>query len=492
MESVLASAFSAPLKGLVGGATWRALESALQVELTHLQPNGLLITRALMNSPILAARRFAVGSADAGVLELIQLSPVLARVKRHIDDWGVTISRMLVADRRTLLVPDGTTDLKLPDSVIACVKRGAFNEFDLVEGLLRPKLAAEQGVSQMDMYARGSDKISSEHAKEYPDGLMDADVVHLMEDIADRFSDLLGIPTTPGVPLPPPPPQVGQLAPPPPPPIPWVCFPDVFTTINKTRLDINNGDQNFAVQRRQDLANFVQAALADGAKQYQRVMGDANPVGQVPGSFLDMSGQAVSDLGKLQQSIVDDRNRKTNNPAEARMLGWFQRNEGRLMRALSDGAGSSIGAGASSHTGSTLDRSRSPPTGGRSRSQSPGRAASPSPGGSRANSMRSPGSMHTSLVKHSEDRQSFWFVRAGSEYRVSPAYDYAALEKLSGFSRDEKCFPVLLSIKSGAQKLEVCGKHTDPAHASMSSSAHTVPDGFLERVRTHFREPARA
>ena len=75
---------------------------------------------------------------------------------------------------------------------------------------------------------------------------------------------------------------------------------------------------------------------------------------------------------------------------------------------------------------------------------------------------------------------------------MSPAYDYAALEKLSGFSRDEKCFPVLLSIKSGAQKLEVCGKHTDPAHASMSSSAHTVPDGFLERVRTHFREPARA
>ena len=485
IDAVLASTFSASLASEIGKAPWRALEIALQAELTQLRPNSLMMVKALMNSPILAARRFAKGATDAGVLELIVHSPVLARVRLHIMDWGMMISRMLVVDRRTLLVPVGTTDLKLPDFVTACIKRGAFNEFDMVEGLLRPKLAAEQGVPQKDMYAKGSDKISSEHAKEYPEGLMDADVVQMFEGIAESMSEILGIPTTPPVFAPPPRPMAGQLVPPPPPQIPWVCFPDVFSTINKTRLDINNGDQNFAVQRRIDLSNFVQAALDDGAKQYQRVMNDANPVGQVPGSFLDTGGQAVSDLAKLQQSIVDDRQRKTNNPEQAQMLGWFQSHRKRLMQADREDSFRAV-------TPERLrDRSRSPlpkrePSLPRERSRSPGRAGTPPPGG------RGPGSMHTALVKHSQDRQSFWFIRSGTDTRVSPAYDYATLERLSGFSRNEKCFPVLLSIKSGSLKLEVCGKHDDPAHASMSSWAHVVPDGFLERVRSYFREPTPA
>lgn len=152
MASVLASTFSVNLANEVGRPVWRALEAALNNELTQLRPNSLVMVKALMNSHVLAARRFALGYSDEGVLELIQLSPVLAQVKRHIDEWSVMISRMLVVDRVTLRVPTGVTDLRLPEAVTACVKRGAFDEFNLVEGLLRPKLAAEQGVAQRELY----------------------------------------------------------------------------------------------------------------------------------------------------------------------------------------------------------------------------------------------------------------------------------------------------------------------------------------------------
>ena len=54
-------------------------------------PNSLKLTHLLTNSPILAARRFALGASDEAVLELVSLSPVLARVKSApwsaLDDW---------------------------------------------------------------------------------------------------------------------------------------------------------------------------------------------------------------------------------------------------------------------------------------------------------------------------------------------------------------------------------------------------------------------
>ena len=503
MASVLANAFASPLSAEVGQPYWRALEAAMDAELRSLRPNPLIIIKALMNAPLLVARRFAMGETDEGVLQLLELSPVLAKVRMHLKDWGVLVSRTLVVDRRTLQITTGVTDLLLPVRVTNSIKRGAINEIDFLEDLVRPKLAAEGGVKMPDLY--DGDRVPEKHARVFVGGLMNGDAISALEDVADRLSELLGIPLVGPAPAIPPPPPPGQPIPPPPPPVPWVTFAQVFTTVNAVRLSIESGDQNFASQRRMELDHFMRAAWIDGAKEFQKAMGDANPVGAVPGSFLNPSGQAMSDLADLQAAIAADRALKLSNPVMSHLVGWFQANKSqlesaggtsRLLGRLPSLSGPSEVGASSARSGErsrSASRDRAGSLGGTaSRSQSPSRAGRRDSTPTRSMA-RKPGSMHALLIRHSEDKESFWFVKANTEERVTPAYDYETLEKLAGFTRQEKDFPVLLSIKSGEARLEVCACPDKPTHATMASSAHTQPfDGFIERVRSHFRQPTRA
>ena len=489
LSSVVAGTFSSALAAQVGLPTWRQVEAALDAELLALAPNSLKLTHLLTNSPILAARRFALGSSDEAVLELISLSPVLARAKSALDDWQSIASRALVADQATDLLPTGVTDLRLPTRVTNSLKRGAFNEIDLVEDLLRPQMAARQGVPRAEIFKDG--RVPATHATEYPDGVLDADACSALDEVAVRLSTLLGILLA--APAPPlvPPPAPGVPPPPPQPPPPWISFPDLLNTVNKARLDIKAGDRNFGIQRMADLKKFVTAAWEDAAHEFQLTLKDPNPVGRLPGSFVSISGAAASDLAALQKAIIDDRTTKATNPAQAAMYGWWEANRAlletsgglaaltRAARLYSGSASTADGTRAARGSASAADGRKSP-----SQDRDRERSRSRSPG-------RGPGSMHGTLIRHSKDGESFWFVKAGTEERVTPAYDYATLEQMSGFSRAEKCFPVLLSIKAGDAKLEVCGDHQSPAHSSMSSPAHKPIDGFIEKVRSHFRQPAR-
>ena len=84
---------------------------------------------------------------------------------------------------------------------------------------------------------------------------------------------------------------------------------------------------------------------------------------------------------------------------------------------------------------------------------------------------------------------SFWYKNASTGERSGPAYDYAALEKLAGKSREELDFPFLLSTKRNAAKLLMCcdpQKHT----GGLDDPAHQFPyPTFLDDVRKHFGEP---
>jgi len=493
VAAVVAQNFASALSAQVGSPAWRALEQALGAELMTARPNNLAICKALMNSPILAARRFALGHSDAGVLDLMRLSPVLSRAKSYLKDWQEMLSRMLVVDMQTLTLPAGVTDLRLPAAVTNALKRGAFNEICVVEDLLRPKIAADQSVKLADMFVNG--RVPANHATTFEGGLLHADAAAELDDVAVRISTLLGIPRTVPPAALPPAPMAGQPVPPPPPQLPWITLSDFFSTVNATRLSIAKGDQNFAIQRRKDLVEFVDLFWKDASDEFQRIIGDDNPVGRVSGSVVDMSGAAVVALAKLQRAIAADQARRVTDPEVSSMLGWWEANKdtlsdpAQLRRLMQSTTSRGDGAGGSADLRGPV-RSRSPsrtreaPSSGDRRSR---RLDSVSP----SREHRGHGSMYERLVRHSTDGESFWFVKDGTEERASPAYDYATLERITGFTRVERDFPVLLSIKKGDAKMEVCGHKSDPKHASMSAAAHLQVEGLLEKARQHFRQPPR-
>ena len=111
------------------------------------------------------------------------------------------------------------------------------------------------------------------------------------------------------------------------------------------------------------------------------------------------------------------------------------------------------------------------------------RSGSPGPIGSRKGS-----------VQYSADGSGFWYQDPQTGHKASPVYNYAELEKISGKSRYELDFPVILSNKHTAQaRATLCNFDGAPGHEHATSSAHVTPFAdFVERVRSHFGQPASA
>lgn len=99
-----------------------------------------------------------------------------------------------------------------------------------------------------------------------------------------------------------------------------------------------------------------------------------------------------------------------------------------------------------------------------------------------------PGSRYDDLIRHSNDDSAFWFVSPATGVRVSPAYDYATLQRIAGKSRHELDFPFLLSVMPPAKRMAVCIHISHLAsHRSPSSTAHLPPfPDFVAQVRAHF------
>jgi hypothetical protein len=119
---------------------------------------------------------------------------------------------------------------------------------------------------------------------------------------------------------------------------------------------------------------------------------------------------------------------------------------------------------------------------GSERSRSPvDRSGSPGPIGSRKSS-----------VHYSADGTGFWYQDPLSGHKASPVYAFADLERISGKSRLELDFPVILSNKHTAQaRATLCNFEGQPGHEHATSSAHVAPFAdFVEKVRSHFGRPA--
>jgi hypothetical protein len=118
---------------------------------------------------------------------------------------------------------------------------------------------------------------------------------------------------------------------------------------------------------------------------------------------------------------------------------------------------------------------------GSERSRSPvDRSGSPGPIGSRKGS-----------VQYSADGSGFWYQDPLTGHKASPVYVFADLERISGKSRQELDFPVILSNKHTAQaRATLCNFEGTPGHEHATSSAHVTPFAdFVERVRSHFGRP---
>jgi len=503
------SAYANDVSVLLSQPAWRAVEASLLAELGS-QRRPLALFNLLMTSPVLGARQLALGTVTVTdeLKRLLNLSRPLsiaidilnngdkpaASYVRHkliadafVADWTPP---PLPLGAPASLAPVTEAEIgfhtKMPREMSSAILRGAFDEIDWVQ-LLRLLLAV----------ARPNNVVAA-----YSDAWYNPHFVSLITPHLERLSALLGLPSSlvPGSLPVPMPPSFGTLS-------------SIAHTIAREYAGIVGVPNAFQQENLEKLTRFSSEAFPEAARRFHAIYSGADPAGPLPGSLFDQPSASLSLLSTLQKAVAEQEKMATNQEALYKLTAKVAEHGsldalvahlvGERLRSASPGPsndskkskaavktgkepktskegkeGSSQGGGKKREDG----RSRSPSLGRDSRGSSPARsdrAPSPSPNtiGSRKDA-----------VHQSADGKTFWYQDSSGK-RVSPVYIYDVLETLSGKSRHELDFPVILSSKSSAQaRATLCCFAGQPGHEHAGSSAHLAPYAdFVAKVHSHFQ-----
>ena len=286
----------------------------------------------------------------------------------------------------------------------------------------------------------------------------------------------------------------------------------IATTISRQYAEIVGVPSAFSPENLLTLGKFSSQVFPEAARSFHSYYSLADPAGPLPGSLFESPSASLAVLNTLQKSMSSQEEmaveqkafysiaaeiaghgsvkayvRHIQNTSRAESPSPSRSDSGRRPAKGGDAAaGGKKGAAASSKDRMKPERGERSPSQGRDgdRSRSPAdRSNSPGPIGSRKSS-----------VQYSADDSGFWYQDPQTGRKASPVYLYSELERIAGKSRHELDFPVILSNKHSAQgRATLCNFEGQPGHEHATSSAHVPPFAdFVERVRSHFGQPASA
>jgi len=479
------SAYAGDLAVLLSQPAWRLTEASLLTELAG-QQRALFLHEAIITSPVLGARQLALGKTKTDELKLLlQASKPLKRAIDILDNGSARhklVADAFVADRVSrsgappTLMPRTDQEIgfhtQMPKELSAKILRGAFDEIDWV-AFLRLLLAVQK---------------PNQIIASYSEAWYDQHFVPLVTPHLERMSALLGLPSLflPGTIPVPTPPNFGTLS-------------IIATTISRQHAEIVGVPNAFSPENLLNLGKFASQVFPEAARSFHSYYSFADPAGPLPGSLFENPSAALATLNTLQRSMASQETMAVEQKAfytiaadVARYgsLEAFVRQLSGSRRAPSPSPSRSDADHPKKPAKGGKDRVKDDPRGDKSpsrdrgseRSRSPvDRSGSPGPIGSRKSS-----------VHYSADGTGFWYQDPLSGHKASPVYAFADLERISGKSRLELDFPVILSNKHTAQaRATLCNFEGQPGHEHATSSAHVAPFAdFVEKVRSHFGRPA--
>jgi hypothetical protein len=474
------SAYANELSILLSQAPWRATEAALMTELAG-QRRVLVLFESIITSSVLGARQLALNRPKTDELRLLlRSSEPLKRAIDIIDNGSARhklVADAFVADRMpragapATLAPRTDEEIgfhtKLPKELSSAILRGAFDEIDFV-AFLRLLLAVRKPNQIIAPY---SECWHNEH------------FVPLILPHLERMSALLGLPSTllPATIPTPTPPNFGTLS-------------IIASTISRQYAEITGVPSAFSPENAATLAKFSSQVFSEAARSFHAYYSLADPAGPLPGSLFETPSASLAILNTLQKSMASQEEMAVEQKVFYSLAADVAR-YGSLEAAIRQISGGRRAASPSpSRSESDRPASKKPKDNkvkreekspsqdrGSERSRSPvDRSGSPGPIGSRKSS-----------VQFSADKTGFWYQDPQSGHKASPVYTFDELEKISGKSRLELDFPVILSNKHTAPaRATLCNYEGMPGHEHATSSAHVAPFAdFVERVRSHFGQP---
>ena len=474
-SSSSSSVYSNDLTTALDNASWRATEAAILAELSQIPPNKLIVFELITQSSVLGARQLALSDKKtAEQNRLLSLSDPLRRALDLLSGKGVRheiVATSLVADLTTRL-PSTNEEILfhqvLPFEISGQILRGAFDEVPWIK-LLRLCLQVEK---------RGCE------IADYPKGLFDPLVPPLLQPRLERLSALLGLPSIH---------VAGTIPVPAAQPANFATLSTIVTNIAKGYSAVHGVASPFTDGNHAMLVKFHDASFAEAAQVFHRFYGNNNPAGPVPVSlFNPVSSPAIAALSRLSQAMASQSKTAAEQPLLNGVLAEVAAHGGSLASFISSlrsrpPSRSSQEAG-SPHAASSKAKleaisPRAAALGARSRSSSP--------------SAREPvgavGSRFHEAVREGADGETFWYIddRGG---RRSDIYWYAPLEKLSGKSRHELDFPVILSKRSSAvARATLSSMPGEKGHTHATDTAFVAPfPDFVDQANRLFREPADA
>ena len=472
------SVYSDDLTKALDSASWRATEAALLAELANATPNVLILFELMTQSAVLGARQLALSDkVSSEHTRLMSLSAPLRRAHDKLTDAKgdsirhEVVARALVSSLVTRLPVTNEEimfHLVLPPEISKQILRGAFDEIDWIK-LLRLCLKVEK---------RGS-KI-----QEYDKGLFDPLVPPLLLPRLERLSALLGLPSIN---------VAGTIPAPALQPTNFATLATIVNSVAKEYSNVHGVESPFTEGNHAMLVKFKDACFFEAAQVFHRFYGNTNPAGALPVSLCSaVASPAVAALSTLKQSMASQDTTAAQQPILSQLLSEVAAHGGSLMSLLA-----SSRARSPSRTSREASPARAAATPGAQPSGSSRAAASSARSRSPSPNSREPvgavGSRFHEAVRHSADKESFWYVDDHSTRR-SKVYSYAILESLAGKTRTELDFPVIMSKRSSvAARATLCSDPGARGHKHATDYAHMPPfPDFVDQANQLFDEPTDA
>ena len=437
-----------------GELDFRAVEAALGLALAAVPVIPVQITHILMNSPINALRRYAMGYTSQQINHFRGLSPVLARCDSYVAQWRRSLPLAFVVDQTTFVVTDSRLaklQTMLSDKFVDWLRSAQVDRIDWLY------LAREIEAC----------RLAPELPKPRASGLHDDTNLQDVMWVVQRYSWIMGLP----------------IQPPAAPPLGYMTLSQLFQSYTTDIKEANRRENTLDEFKRAD--EYFSLGLAEAAFNYESQITNPDPYADVLGSILLAGSASYGAMTTLRQSRTSMQalNHVYPNLSVVNALVSQAGGAAALRQLLaSPGAGSS--SSALVVAGPTKPGSR-PSSRNSEGGKSPERGRSPTPHDGRDRS-RSKSAERGLPIRYSNDNERFWFVDRRDK-RVTPEYEFKVLEQIAGKSRRELCFEVLMSSRQGTALAMALCKGSGHDHASHTSKAHVPPFAdFVQKVNEHY------